>query len=548
MWLPVSMIVPFLDRPRAEQSLPPRRGGHADAVLRAVRRPVRRRLPDLEPDARRRRLVQRGPPVPRLGEPARTGCTTRRGSIPASRSWGCGASAPGSSSTSRASAASRRSCTRPPASTAPAPWKQLRHVTDPDDVAGPVLLPDPGRRRGAPVLPRAARPQERNGRARRLHDVLQPEPLPERSSRSRSMSYGATMAWLLFVITLVDHARAVPALAAVRLLRGRAMTAASADHGGGVRSRRAAPPAELTRTAMLTTLYAAILLVFLAPLAYAFADLDQDRGADVPGERADPAVGPADVRVGGRDRTTSTSCRCPTARRASSRSSGRAAATATSSTRRTPAPASSTGRARGGSLAQPWQTAPHFENYARGLERDRLPAAPREHADPRDRVDDRHGPLVHARRLWLRPVPVPGPRRAVHARPVDDLPARRGHPHPDVCRVREARLGGDLPAAPRPDVLRERLRRVPAPAVPAHDPARPRRGRDDRRRRPAPDPALGHPAAGLAGDRRGRDLHLRVLVERLLRAADLPRRPRGPAAAPGRRSPTSTASTSRTRR
>jgi ABC-type glycerol-3-phosphate transport system permease component len=29
-------------------------------------------------------------------------------------------------------------------------------------------------------------------------------------------------------------------------------------------------PAELTRTAVMTTLYAAILLVFLAPLAYAF--------------------------------------------------------------------------------------------------------------------------------------------------------------------------------------------------------------------------------------------------------------------------------------
>ena len=33
---------------------------------------------------------------------------------------------------------------------------------------------------------------------------------------------------------------------------------------------------------------------------------------------------------------------------------------------------------------------------------------------------------------------------------------------------------------------------------------------------------LGRPAAGLAGDRRGRDLPLRLLVEQLLRAADLP--------------------------
>ena len=42
---------------------------------------------------------------------------------------------------------------------------------------------------------------------------------------------------------------------------------------GAMGPRRRSPsrsPAELTRTAVLTTLYAAILLVFLAPLAYAF--------------------------------------------------------------------------------------------------------------------------------------------------------------------------------------------------------------------------------------------------------------------------------------
>ena len=40
----------------------------------------------------------------------------------------------------------------------------------------------------------------------------------------QELSYGATMAWLLFGIALVDHARPVPPLAAVRVLRGRAMT------------------------------------------------------------------------------------------------------------------------------------------------------------------------------------------------------------------------------------------------------------------------------------------------------------------------------------
>ena len=41
---------------------------------------------------------------------------------------------------------------------------------------------------------------------------------------------------------------------------------------------------------------------------------------------------------------------------------------------------------------------------------------------------------------------------------------------------------------------------------------------------PVPDALVGAPAAGLAGGHRGRDLPPRLLVERLLRAADLPRR------------------------
>ena len=65
---------------------------------------------------------------------------------------------------------------------------------------------------------------------------------------------------------------------------------------------------------------------------------------------------------------------------------------------------------------------------------------------------------------------------------------------------------------------------------------------------PAADPRVGHPAAGLAGHRRGRDLPLRLLVERLLRAADLPV---GAAASSSRSRSAwrgSTASTTRTRR
>ena len=40
--------------------------------------------------------------------------------------------------------------------------------------------------------------------------------------------------------------------------------------------------------------------------------------------------------------------------------------------------------------------------------------------------------LVHARRLRLRPVPVPRPDAPVHAADRDDLPARRRDAHPDV--------------------------------------------------------------------------------------------------------------------
>ena len=56
------------------------------------------------------------------------------------------------------------------------------------------------------------------------------------------------------------------------------------------------------------------------------------------------------------------------------------------------------------------------------------------------------------------------------------LPARRD-PHPDVHDLRQDRLGRDLAAAARPDVLRQRVRRVPAPPVHADDPARDGRGR-----------------------------------------------------------------------
>ena len=122
-------------------------------------------------------------------------------------------------------------------------------------------------------------------------------------------------------------------------------------------------PAELTRTAVLTTLYCAILLVFLAPLAYAFltsvkteAQLSQANSPILPsdprtfewqGEQYDVYYVPmpdgetrelALVRKGRRDSGFVDPAN-PDAGVINWEGSWR-------------------------SLAQPWQTAPHFENYA----------------------------------------------------------------------------------------------------------------------------------------------------------------------------------------
>ena len=97
--------------------------------------------------------------------------------------------------------------------------------------------------------------------------------------------------------------------------------------------------------------------------------------------------------------------------------------------------------------------------------------------DRRRRLRDRGG-------LRLQPLPVPLPRPAV---------PRRCWPR-SCCRSRrrssrrtslfsQDRLDGDLAAADRAALLRQRLQRLPAAPVLHDDPARPRRGGDDRRRR-----------------------------------------------------------------
>ena len=117
------------------------------------------------------------------------------------------------------------------------------------------------------------------------------------------------------------------------------------------------------------------------------------------------------------------------------------------------------------------------------------------------------GALVGPRRLRVRALPVPRQEHAVHHPDRDDHPAVPGDPHPDLRHLHEARLERHVAAADHPAPVRERLQRVPAAPVLHVDPARPGRGRDDRRRRPVPDPAVGHPAAVRAGDRGGGLFH-----------------------------------------
>ena len=83
----------------------------------------------------------------------------------------------------------------------------------------------------------------------------------------------------------------------------------------------------------------------------------------------------------------------------------------------------------------------------RGLDADQLPAPDVQHDRAGRHRRDRHDRLLHAGRLRLRPIPVPGPQPAVPAAAVDDLPAGRRDADPDVHDLRQARVGRDLAAA-----------------------------------------------------------------------------------------------------
>ena len=130
--------------------------------------------------------------------------------------------------------------------------------------------------------------------------------------------------------------------------------------------------------------------------------------------------------------------------------------------------------------------------------------------------------VVVGRRVRLRDAA--GARRAAAVRRPD-----RDHPHPadgrdrpPVHPVQPDRLGRHVPAAHRPEPVRQRVRDLPVPPVVPEPPAEPVRERRARRREPAPGVPPHRPAAGLAGGRGRRGVRVRRVVERLPRAARLP--------------------------
>ena len=93
------------------------------------------------------------------------------------------------------------------------------------------------------------------------------------------------------------------------------------------------------------------------------------------------------------------------------------------------------------SLSRSWSLAPQWSNYLdvwNQINYPRLLFNTAAIALDHDGRDDR---VVHARRVRLRAVPVPGPEPDVHAPHRDDLPALRRHDHPDLHGLPEDRLG-----------------------------------------------------------------------------------------------------------
>ena len=231
VWLPVSIVVPFAVALGLNSRYLLGVGRDADAVLRPVRRPVRRRRADLEPDARLRRAGSTRASGSSAGRTRRTGCTTTTWIYPGFAIigiWGIGAGIIINLAGLRGIPTELYEAARIDGAGA---WKQLRHVTIP--MMSPVLF-------YSLILG--------------IVEVLQYFLVPLVLKNGTGEPGGSTMFYNLNIFRTFftfqehvvrgddglapvrdrprDHARPVPALAAVRVLRGRAMTAASAQLGG----------------------------------------------------------------------------------------------------------------------------------------------------------------------------------------------------------------------------------------------------------------------------------------------------------------------------
>ena len=210
-----------------------------------------------------------------------------------------------------------------------------------------------------------------------------------------------------------------------------AFAAAEAPSGG--RRRPRTRPEVVLRRAILTVVMSGVVIAFLSPLAYSGLTSLKTEAPDLR-RRTRRSCRPTRRRSSARARpTTSTTCRCPTARRASSRSSTRAGRT-----RDFIDPANPTGGeiTLAGLVAHARPAVadrPALRELRRGLDSDRLPAPALQHARPRrDRATI--GTVLSCTLVayGFARFRFPGRGAAVHAAAGDDLPAGGRHADPDV--------------------------------------------------------------------------------------------------------------------
>ena len=227
------------------------------------------------------------------------------------------------------------------------------------------------------------------------------------------------------------------------------------------------PPKDTGRSFLFTFVIVVVLAAFLSPLLRSLAVSLRRRSRSArPTRRMYPAD-PADVRLQRRDLRP---LHGPDRRRrpVSWRSikPGRTQSQFVDPANPRPGPITWEGSWR--TLSRSWSFSPAVAELRRRLEPHRLPAAAVQH--------DRCSPLIGMIGTVVSCTLVaygfarfrfPGRSLLFTLLVATIFLPVRGDAHPDVHDLREARLGRDLAAAARPDVLRQRLRRVPAAPVPA---------------------------------------------------------------------------------